>query len=147
MIQDQLDILATSNLEVSKSDALQGWADIDAHLQFADQVIQKSDFASPVRTELLDRIQYIRLRREDPNLYLAVVGEFSTGKSTFINALLREELLKTSVDVTTTTPTRLCYGPNLDLEVRFQQSGQTLSYLKNKEFPHSRPTKRVLGDR
>jgi GTP-binding protein EngB required for normal cell division len=114
----------------SKKEALQTWADIDAHLQFADQIIQKADFPESLRAEIGKRLTRILHRREDPNMYLAVIGEFSTGKSTFINALLREELLKTSVDVTTTTATRLYYGPQVDLEVQFQKSSKTLSYLK-----------------
>lgn len=117
---------------VDEYDALHVWADIDTHLQFIDQVIQKSNLPDQARTTLLERMQHIRLRRADPNMYLAVVGEFSTGKSTFINALLGEELLKTAVDVTTATSTRLCYGPYTNLEVRFRNMEKTFSYRQNR---------------
>jgi GTPase SAR1 family protein len=40
----------------------------------------------------------IRKRCADPNLYLAVIGEFSSGKSTFINALLRDDKIDREVD-------------------------------------------------
>lgn len=117
---------------VEESDALHLWSDIDAHLQFADQVIQRSQLTPQVRTILLERMQSIQRRRADEHMYLAVVGEFSTGKSTFINALLREELLKASVDVTTAGSTRICYGAQTDLEVRFRGVDTTFSYQRNR---------------
>lgn len=116
---------------VEEHDALHMWADIDAHLQFADQVIQRSQLAPQVRTTLLERMQGIQRRRADQNMYLAVVGEFSTGKSTFINALLQEELLKATVDVTTAISTRICYGAQRDLEVRFRGVDKTFSFLRS----------------
>lgn len=91
----------STNTQKETKEALHIWADIDEHLQFADRIIHNSDLPDQVRTPLLQQIQHIRSRQTDPKMYLAVVGEFSTGKSTFINALLHEELLKTSIDVTT----------------------------------------------
>jgi GTPase Era involved in 16S rRNA processing len=119
--------------QMDENDALQIWADITAHLQFAEQVLQKSDLQSQPRTKLLERIQHIRNRQNDPNMYLAVVGEFNTGKSTFINALLHEELLQTSVVVATATSTRICYGTQVDLEVRFRNTKSALHYRQNRE--------------
>lgn len=135
---------------IEEHDALHMWADIDAHLEFADQVIQRSQLAPQVRTTLLERMQGIQRRRADQNLYLAVVGEFSTGKSTFINALLQEELLKVSVDVTTAASTRICYGVQTDLEVRFRGVDTTFSYRQNREQFWQRIqsySRTVCGDR
>jgi len=39
----------------------------------------------------------LNLRQQDPSLYVGVVGEFSAGKSTFLNALLGDALLRTDV--------------------------------------------------
>lgn len=51
-------------------------------------------------------------------LRLAVVGEFSAGKSTFINALLGADLLASDIEPTTATATRLTWGPAFQVEVR-----------------------------
>ncbi|GAB4289510.1 MAG: hypothetical protein Fur0025_24010 [Oscillatoriaceae cyanobacterium] len=91
----------------------------DDHIQFAQNVIARSTLNQSQITDLRQLIQRIQQRKNDPNLYLAVIGEFSSGKSTFINALLRDNLLKTSALVTTAAATRLSYGKNLDVKVHF----------------------------
>ncbi len=92
----------------------------DEYLQFAVKVIEQSNLPESVGIEMQQQIERIEQRRTDPNLYLAVVGEFSSGKSTFINALLRDDLLKTSTLVATAAATRLRYGNDLEVEVRYQ---------------------------
>ncbi len=89
------------------------------HLEFVKNVLARSTVSASVKAEIDAQIDRIEQRQQDPNLYLAVIGEFSSGKSTFINALLKDELLKTSALVTTATPTKICYGKNLQLEVNF----------------------------
>jgi GTP-binding protein EngB required for normal cell division len=52
---------------------------------------------------------------------LAVVGEFSRGKSTLINALLeRPDLLPTSIEPTTAAVTVLSYAPEFRVSARFK---------------------------
>ncbi len=51
----------------------------------------------------------IRSRRKDP-FTIVVVGEFKRGKSSFINALLQEEIVITDVVPETVTMNRLSYG-------------------------------------
>ena len=89
----------------------------DEQLQFTQEALQKSEISVPLRVKIHEQIDRIRQRQQDSKLYLAVVGEFSSGKSTFINALLRDELLKTSALVATTTATHLLYGEALTVEV------------------------------
>ncbi len=43
-------------------------------------------------------------------LNIVMIGEFSTGKSTFINALLRKNVVKVAIMPTTAVITKLCYG-------------------------------------
>ena len=104
----------------------------EEHLQFAAEVIAHSDISELVRAQLNQQIGRIQQRQQDPNLYLAIVGEFSSGKSTLINALLRDDLLKTSALVATSTATRLHHGNDLIVEASFQgpRSG-TLKTKKN----------------
>jgi GTPase SAR1 family protein len=54
-----------------------------------------------------------------------VVGEFSRGKSTFINALLGNRLLPSSVEPTTAVLTRIRNGPESRLYVSFRCGGRT----------------------
>jgi GTPase Era involved in 16S rRNA processing/gas vesicle protein len=102
----------------------------DQHLQFASSMIQQVDISESVRVNLQDKIQEIQQRLKDTNLYLAVIGEFSSGKSTFINALLKDNLLKTSVLVATASATRLQHGKSLRVKVSF--SGNKPGTLRTK---------------
>jgi GTPase SAR1 family protein len=88
-------------------------------LEFIQEVLRRSKISTSLQAEIQHQIDRIENRQKDPNLYLAVVGEFSSGKSTFINALLREELLKTSALVTTAAATKICHGENLQVRVSF----------------------------
>jgi predicted GTPase/HAMP domain-containing protein len=70
----------------------------------------------------------LRKRYEDPSLYLGVIGEFSAGKSTFINALLEDDLLQTDVlQGTTCANTLIRGGERLDAIVRLNDG-------ENKQF-------------
>ncbi|WP_404360425.1 dynamin family protein [Methylotuvimicrobium sp. KM1] len=55
----------------------------------------------------------LKQRIESPRFEIAVIGEFSTGKSTFINALLEEELLPAAYRPTTHQLMRIEHDPNL----------------------------------
>jgi GTPase Era involved in 16S rRNA processing len=126
----------TGTLLIEKSGPLEIGMDIDDHLDtdhlyFVEQVIERANIPAEVRTELRERLNEIFYRRTDPHLYMAVVGEFNSGKSTFINALLRQEVLKTSVLVATATSTRIRYGASPNVNVLFKKQKEPLSYLKD----------------
>lgn len=89
------------------------------HLTFAQEVINKLSISTELRNEFSQKIERIKQRQQDSNLYLGVVGEFSSGKSTFINALLKDELLKTSALVATAAATKIKYGTALNVNADF----------------------------
>jgi GTPase Era involved in 16S rRNA processing len=120
----------TKILQLDEADSIDIWVNTDNHLQFVERVAEKYVLPHHERAELLDSIKQIRNRRADPNLYMAVVGEFSSGKSTFINALLRQKLLKASVLPTTATAARIHYGAALDVSVLFKNQVKPLSFLE-----------------
>lgn len=93
---------------------------IDQHIKFLERIIQKPSISSSARQELSKQIERVKKRRNDPNLYLAIIGEFSSGKSTFINALLRDDLLKTSALVATATATKIVYANSFGAEALFK---------------------------
>ena len=74
-------------------------------------------------------------RCADPRLYLGVVGEVSTGKSTFINALMGMEILKEDIlPGTTCAPTILAYGEHFEVEIYEDDSSPNIKYSDTKEL-------------
>jgi hypothetical protein len=72
---------------------------------------------SPSQRELLEDTAN---RIEEDRLYVAVVGQFKRGKSTFLNAILGERVLPTGVLPLTNIITVLDAGPERELEVHFR---------------------------
>ena len=60
------------------------------------------------------REQYLKisLRSRDPNFYLSTIGDFSSGKSTLINTIIKRKLLKVAHAATTAVPTYIYRGKN-----------------------------------
>ena len=86
--------------------ALREAADCTATLSLAKSVLTNHALSKATVHEFESSIQKIESRAADKQLYLAVVGEFSVGKSSFINALLRDNFLMSDVlQGTTTAPT------------------------------------------
>lgn len=74
-------------------------------------------------------------RIRDKKLYLGIVGEFSSGKSTFINALLGLDVLKEDVLAgTTCAPTMICYGEKFDVEIYKKTTNMILRYSEDRSF-------------
>lgn len=91
----------------------------DEQLQFVTEVLQRAEVSGSSLVDIYQQIDRIKEKEEDPNLYMAVIGEFSSGKSTFINALLRDDLLKTSSLVATAVATKIVHGSDLRVEAHF----------------------------
>lgn len=86
-------------------------ADIDGHIEFVEGLLARRVFDGAERERVQEVLERVRRRQADPTVTMAVVGEFSVGKSSFINALLREELFETdAVQGTTTAPAVISYG-------------------------------------
>lgn len=64
-------------------------------------------------------IAVIRTRQMSAELSLAVIGQFSSGKSTFINALLRQSVLKAKNAVCTAAATFIRFAQKISIEVTF----------------------------
>jgi predicted GTPase len=100
---------------------------------FVRGVVDRHISAEQRRREHLARLEAIERRLNDPNLYLGVIGEFSSGKSTFINGLLRTRLLKAACVVTTASITRIHRGPGLSVSVRLDDGTEILGTEEDKE--------------
>jgi septin family protein len=61
-----------------------------------------------------EELAHLRVRAENDVFTVAVVGEFSAGKSTFINAILRQDVLKHASKETTACITYLVNIPETE---------------------------------
>lgn len=72
-------------------------ADIDSHIVFATTLMGKYDWEEATKHRLEKQVSAIVVKQNDNLLNISVIGEFSTGKSSFINALVGYELLAVNV--------------------------------------------------
>ena len=89
------------------------------HLAFAERLISAFEPSAASRDRLERQVQRARQRLTDERYYLAVVGEFSAGKSTFINAVLEAELFASHALATTAVAVRVSHGERLTVRVTF----------------------------
>jgi GTPase SAR1 family protein len=92
-----------------------------------------SSFLSEEKQGILSKqLNKIKKRISDNKIYLGIVGEFSTGKSTLINSLIGEDfLVMNALQGTTTTITKLEYGRKIGLKIELS-SGKVLKYDRDK---------------
>jgi GTP-binding protein EngB required for normal cell division len=106
----------------------------EATMDFAELLLSRYSFEKKSAAALRKSMSAIRTRASDPNLYLAVVGEFSSGKSTFINALLRCDLLKTDVlQGTTAAATFIRFDGANGVDVEFTDGSRVTPAPRNGE--------------
>ncbi|NYE58818.1 dynamin family protein [Carboxydothermus ferrireducens] len=86
----------------------------------------------PEFSENLEKIRGLQERFLNERFHLAVLGQFKRGKSTFINALIGEELLPTAVLPLTAVPIFLLWGPEARVRV-FLQEGLQNEELKGQD--------------
>ena len=111
-------------------DTLKQSIGIDSHLGFIEDLLRRHEWDEKKRTEITLSVNNIQNKEQDPNLYLGIIGAFSSGKSTFINALIRDNLLRTDVlPATTASATILRYGADLDVEIMYRDG--TLKSFKH----------------
>lgn len=102
----------------ARSKILADLADVDGHIEFVEGLLARHELEATERSRIEHGLARVRRRQADPTVTMAVIGEFSAGKSSFINALLREELFETdAVQGTTTSSTVIGYAPKRTLRV------------------------------
>lgn len=70
------------------------------------------------------------LAQLDAPLKIAVIGQFSSGKSTFLNALLEQEILPSGIIPLTSKVCEISYGENLHLEIFYKDGTHTFAPLE-----------------
>ena len=105
-------------------------SDIERHIRFIKTLTEKYDFPVAQKKQIADELKKITQKLSQKSLKMAVVGEFSSGKSSFINALLRENLLETdAVQGTTVTSTLIEFQTHKSLTIH-KKSGDLLEVAK-----------------
>lgn len=81
------------------------------------------------------------------NFQLVVVGEFSRGKSTFINALLGEKILPSSAKPTTTILNKIVYNADSQIKLHFYKEKARPQIISDIEFSELvAPMEPIHGD-
>lgn len=70
----------------------------------------------------------------DEKFHLVVVGEFSRGKSTFVNAMLGRRLLPSSKKPTTAIITKIIYNEKPKYTLYYRESGKRPKVISEEEF-------------
>jgi len=116
-------------------------AEIDGHMSFIEKMVGKYSHMQQDAGQtgkaccdwnlIQEQLGLIRKKMNEKKLNISVIGEFSTGKSTFINALLRKELLASSaLQGTTVASTIIDYDSQyrIHLEYLGGRKDQKLTY-------------------
>lgn len=101
------------------SDAVESITEVAEHLAFSRDLVRKHVTSNARKQAFENRINAIEARARDRRLHLAVIGEFSSGKSTFINALLRQRLLKAACVATTASAAYIEPGQEFSVTTTF----------------------------
>lgn len=103
-----------------------------------------SDYVLPEYKVILDR--YCR-EIEDYEFKIVVVGEFSRGKSTFINALLGEKLLPSKALPTTATLNKISYANEKKVTIHYHDKNSPLKEISLDDFKTlNAPREPIEGD-
>lgn len=82
-----------------------------------------------INDEIVSSIRKINSLYENQTIKVAILGEFSSGKSTFINALLSEEILTSGDAPTTAVNTHIIYKEKNSVSIEFQDGSEKLISL------------------
>ena len=88
------------------------WFSLDISIQESFFFLERIIDTQTNSEEMTRALSKLKKRYEDPEFKLAVIGNFSAGKSTFLNALFGRELLSVSNLPTTAIPTYIRWNKN-----------------------------------
>lgn len=107
-------------------------ADIDSHIVFASTLMGKYDWEEVTKSNLEKQLATIVEKQNDKKLNISVIGEFSAGKSSFINALVGYELLAVNViQGTTVAITIIEYSENFSITLTDFSGKSSLKVYKS----------------
>ena len=101
---------------------------IETHFDFLNEIVSTIDFPGAVKDKLTTDLSTAVEKCRDPKFYYVVTGEFSSGKSTLINALLQDNFLSVGILPTTAIVTHVRKGAEVDVELRLENSPRRFRY-------------------
>ena len=96
---------------VSFDETLSGWVEKSSHLLLDER------FSPP--PELDERLTQLLARTKEP-MKVAITGQFSSGKSTFLNALLSKSVLPTGITPVTSKVNYIRYGDEFKMRIHYK---------------------------
>lgn len=92
------------------------------YLEYLKDILQQYEgWSEQERKNLEKDIGVIEKKMQDPNLYLGVIGSFSSGKSTFINAVMGEKILPAYSIPCTAVINEVVYGEDKQAVLYFKE--------------------------
>lgn len=80
--------------------------------------------------ELQDALMHLEVRAKEP-MKIAITGQFSSGKSTFLNALLSKQILPTGITPVTSKVNFLRYGDEPKIRIRYLDGRDEYQSIEN----------------
>ena len=106
--------------------------DLGEHIDYISSLIKNRIRDEAEKQSLNAMLGEIVEKNNDKLLNMSVIGEFSTGKSTFINSLLRTELLSScAIQGTTVTNTIIEHGSCCSVDVIYKEQKRKDSNIYN----------------
>ena len=75
-----------------------------------------------------DFFESLQNKTKEP-MQIAIIGQFSSVKSTFLNALLGQDILPTGITPITSKVCKICYGEDFILEVLYKDGNKVLQNI------------------
>jgi len=82
---------------------------------------------NPQISKQVSALQQLRLRLFAGEIHIAIIGQFNRGKSSFINKLIKKEILPTSVLPLTAIPTEIRFGEETKAVIEFSDNSEKIA--------------------
>lgn len=123
---------------------------METKIKNLEDIISRYNWANGNQISFNETLKQIRSKVNNKKLYLGIIGEFSSGKSTLINSLVGANFLTIGAwQGTTTIPTFFEYASSKGLKIEMNDK-KTYTYKKNKKqlkklFPgsHENPIEKL----
>jgi len=98
-------------------------------------LIQKTQYTlldermSPSK-ELYEKLSFLHVRAKEP-MKVAITGQFSSGKSTFLNALLSKNILPTGITPVTSKVNYIKYGDELKIKTNYKDGREEFQSVEH----------------
>ena len=87
-------------------------------------ILRSEELEDPNTESAAGILRVVEAKLQDGKFFLAVLGQFKRGKSTFINAILNDDILPTGVVPLKSVVTTIHYAPKVSVEVTYKTGKQ-----------------------